>query len=404
MANLESGIQIAGGIHQILEVANRYYSRIDNNQAATSLVEMSQLVRVEPNCLIDASLRSSEVMYDVQQNILSLFSGFYLQAVTIGLSNGDLKTKVEEKLESFGTRAPKIKSLFESSIGGLQTAINDYSKLSTAYVNVKQGAGFESYKDYQNAINKSRYNPFTGEYRVYKQNSQEGISQEAESELVGSLKEIKDDSKLTVGKLIVIDITSDQQKASLKVPVAIRLMTGYLKSPDLVQLLSFGSKDITALDREIGYKTGRLSFWKDIVLCNDLYTQFRKNLMKDKTGYFKSTLDKQNASVKNHILTGGKYSAAISSVTVLSSTTAKALEENLTIKLGNFQQRNKLMQTTGMMILAIVDENYRMVEIYLHSVEKSIQASFSDLKKASNKDNSVADIMTALTMGNAPRL
>ena len=50
MANLGSGLQITGGILQILGIADRYYRRIDNNQAATSLVEMSQLVRVEPNC------------------------------------------------------------------------------------------------------------------------------------------------------------------------------------------------------------------------------------------------------------------------------------------------------------------------------------------------------------------
>lgn len=395
--------QTTTGIVAIGNIVNRYFSQINPDEAATSLVELSQVVRVEPNCLVDANLRTSECITDTLQTVLSLFSSFYVQAVTISLNN--MQVRVNEKLEPFGTRAPKIKNLLSTAMDKAIEIANDAATVKNTAIAVKQGfESFSTYRELNKALANKDYNPFTKENKIYKQTSQEAAPVDS-SALQANLKEVKDDSKLSIGKMVVITISKDDNTGKgLNVPIAIRLMTGYVKGPDLVQLLSFGSKDISAIDREIGYKTGRLSFWKDIVGCRDLYDQFRRNLMKDKTGYFKANLDNQSAAMKGHIITGQKYTSAISATTVLSAPSAKALEENLGIRLSNYQQRNKLMQTTGMMIMAVVDESYRMVEIYLHSVERPMQLSFNDLKRASGKDSNVNDIMSALIMGNAPRL
>ena len=55
---------------------------------ADSLVDYTQVARVEPICMISADCLYLESLPAVQQSALSLFAGYYLQAVAISATVG----------------------------------------------------------------------------------------------------------------------------------------------------------------------------------------------------------------------------------------------------------------------------------------------------------------------------
>ena len=58
---------------------------------ADSLIDYTQVARVEPIVLIDTECLYSESLPDLQQSLLSIFAGYYLQAVAISTSVGKIE-------------------------------------------------------------------------------------------------------------------------------------------------------------------------------------------------------------------------------------------------------------------------------------------------------------------------
>lgn len=392
---------IMGGINYIVNTI----INIPKYKADQSLVSMSQMVRVEPMCLVDSTLRSSESLNDIQNTILNMFASFYVQSVTLSLI--DKEVKVSDKIGAFGTKTgaqgensakitkSDILNVFKDSAIETIDAITSTEEFTPM-----------TYRFINESLDKGRINPFTKETHVSSLESKDG-------DLVNALKEVKDEGRLSVGKIIGITIR-DKQKISDKdgnvkevvyetmVPIGVRLMTGFIRNDHMLDLLAI--KDLSALERQIGYSTGRLSLIKDIIFCRDLYHQFRKNLIIDKNGYLKTTLNNRAQTVVDQIHTGKKRTTGITSIAVMASSTAKAIEGRMNIKLDKFSQRTQFMEQTGMMIMAIVDEDYRMVKFYFHSIEKALESSYSDLKRASKTEPNIGEMIQALSMGNAPRL
>lgn len=346
-------------------------------------------------------------------------------------------TQSTASLESF--RDARVQTELEYQ--RILPSFEDFTKTKHSFISIRQD------------LNKQRINPFTGVVRGYTYaKSSEALSSEADNNnpaqannantgtddkkkplnygsAVGemkttdfnatnqSLSKVIDETNI-MGKIISITITDRKQDPNegdnpgkvyfpkVTIPVGIRLITGYIKNTFLVDLLSFGQKDVEELDRKIAHKLGKLNYFSDVILCRDLYRQFRRDLIKDKSGHLKTMLkDKTDASLFRMTSFGKNTSGYITSIAVLTSETARMLEENLAIRLSDATKRNKLMDITGMLLMVIVNEDHRMCKFYFHSIEKGLDATYQDLKKASKKEGlDVANISHMLSMGQAPRL
>lgn len=380
------------------------------SEVNTSLVTTSQRIRVEPLCIVDASLKNSEILTDVQHNVLNMYSGFYLQTIAIALV--DKEMKVVDKLSPYGTKVGltdsekqkemQIKTMKEAGTQDFNKAGNwALDKVENKFFANESFKDVMTYKKIQASLEDSNKNVFTGEL-LPKASMEENASME---DITQAIKEIKDETRLSVGKMIPVTIREKGLDGNVKemvIPVAIHLVGGYLRSDYLVDLLAI--KDTSAIDRKIAYKSGKLSFFADIIFCRDLYTQFRRNLIRDKSGYFKTNLSNKSQTAIDQILSGKKRTTGITTITVVSAQTAKAIEDKLYIKLDKFADRNSFFVQSGLMIMVVVDDDYRMVKFYFHDVEKPLEATFNDIKKAAKNDPNITDIITALSMGQAPRL
>lgn len=384
MSEIGSIAEIVVKVHNFFLTVGRYTSR------TTSLISDSKPVQVTPLVITDETLRVSEVLPSLNQSILCMYAGFYLQAIAV--STAEAEMHVSSRLEPFGTSVEPASALLREIV----TAEN-----------IKQ--------DYH------PINHFTKEPR-YKNTSlsQENILDELTTKRQPGtvnpddvVKTLAEKTTMDVGKIVKVTFKKDMKTEKgeivtkeLSVPVAIRLLISFSQPDVIMDLLGFSMQDMSAAERRLGYKTGRLSFWKDNIFLRDVYVKFRRNLMRDKAGFFKSTIDRQSSSVIYKMLLGKKSTSGISNLVNISAYTAQRLEDKLGFRLSDYTKRNEMMENTGTMILAVIDDSYRVVRFYLHSIQRPIEAGFDELKRKNKGDNSsnIAEIMSALAMGNTPRL
>lgn len=352
-----------------------------------SLIDYTQPTRVEPIVLLDADVLFYDSTPEVMQSLLATFSGYYLQAVALSATVG--KVEVMRHLDRLNPRRNPIDS-------GAETAGWLLAQESYKY-------GLPSAKTVKVAMESANLSLDVMPLRVAMEAKKEEDKRSEFATGKDTLTTVKELSNLSVGKLLSVEITDGQHKATI--PVAVRLMASSLPSSSLTHILSIGKKDISMKARWHGWRSGRLEFWRDLVFCQDLIDAHRQNLMNDKDGIYRQILGRKRKNTLAAVLSGNPSVATASNMVVMSKETAEAVELDSNISLANFKMREQLFEPTSLMIMAVISKDYDRVTFYYRGIAEKTEVSVRDLK-ASNKGNGpdVADILKAYQMGNAPAL
>lgn len=439
---------------------------------AESLIDYTRAARVEPIVVIDADCLYLESLSEVQQSLLSIFAGYYLQAISLSLTVG--KIDVMRHLDKLNPTRNAADSAISGAAGGIswllaqesykyalplpqkrvaleaiendvredaremhrnklaleaQNQSNDDARLQLEYdkfdfnastVYAKQSMDA---KQFQQKIDEAQ--------RTYDFNREKFGHERAMKEATMALQKqgmeinqrkmrdtysaseigfgrdtmsaLKDVTNLSVGKLFTVEITDGLHKASI--PVSIRLMASSMPSSSLVHILSHGQQDNSAKERYHAWKAGRLSFIKDLVMCQDLIDAHRKNLMADKDGLYTNILQRNRTNQLSAIVSANPSVATASNLVIISDETAAALELKVEGKLKDFHVRERIFKETYIMIMAVIDKQWERVTFYHRGINMPTEVGMRDLK-AANKGNGpdVSDILKAYQMGNSPSL
>lgn len=357
--------QFAGAAQGALSVAVNVFRGM--NSGNSSLVEASRAARVEPLLLVDTALLNTEYLKDVSQTMQNIFAGYYLMALDIiGNTSG---INVSDKLNPLNPNSrPDYGPLEDKAAGYLKTAMESYEwKLPTnkslAVESVNNAAGFKD-----------------------------------------AGKQIYDLAALSVGKIYEVKLKEGTQEAMIK--IAIRLMANQIPSKTLTNMFSAHEGfDDSLKERFYAWRAGRIELWNDLILSRDLIERHRNTMIKDKTGIYSEIIKRKNAGYLSGALSGKPSMAMISNLAIISSETAQAIEERVLGKLEKYSVREKLMQNTGTMILAVVDTSFERVTFYHKTISTGSTLSIRDIKIANkDSDGGVSDILKALISGNSINL
>jgi hypothetical protein len=510
-AGIETGLSIIGKIRDLWKRGSD--ANNESGIMAKSYVDYTQVARVEPIVLIDTDCLYLDSISEVQQSLLSIFAGYYLQAVAISTTVGKINVlRNLDKLnpsrsasgnaanvgmgwllaqESYKYKLPlyneemSLEAMSRDEIEErkleLQYARYDFDTKNEAYSRMNDAAKeaarakeamdrnkFEEAKlqhqyaefDFnvknvyiKNDLEKAKFDKsvqdsaylrmsdaakeaartkevaaraeeFKQTFELNKEKfghdkamdilkndlAKAGLSlreKERDDRLSASeigfgrdtTKELKELANLSVGKVFTVEITDGLHKVSI--PITIRLMASSLPSANLIHILSIGNKDNSVKERYHAWKAGRLEFIKDLIFCQDLIDAHRKNLMADKDGIYTNILKRARSNQVSAIVTANPSIATVSNLVILSNTTAEQLELHLDGKLSDFKTREKMMDTTYIMILCVIDKQWNRVTFYHRGMHLPTEVSVKDLK-AANKGNGpdVSDILKAYQVGN----
>lgn len=368
-----------------MSVLSEVQRMVQNVQGSTDLVSYTKVARVEPLTLIDADLAYYEGMTDIMQSVLSLFSGYYLQAAA--LSMDVQRVAVVKQLERLNT---------SRSVG------LDYNVgVNNGKVDFNVQLAAENYKDRL---------PVQGDPRNYERRSV-GMEASAAGEAVES---VRSNANLALGKLINVEVTVTTGEAvegkpaptkTISIPISIRLMANMVPTASMLHILSAGSTKDTSLSARIDlWDSGAISFWRDLVFCQDLIDEHKKHLLEDKDGFYSAMIKRSRENAAAAALKGPSLNNA-SNIIIIGTDTQAKVELKYGGQLRNFQIRQKLFDKTYLMLLVVVDKERSRVTIYHRGIPESTSVSLRDLKVA-NKGSGpdIADVLAAYRLGNSPTL
>lgn len=394
-----------------------------------SLVEATQTMRVQPLCVIDHTLSTSPILEPLNQNLLNLFSAYYLQAVARDNVVG--KVSVFRRLDKLNPNRSKAESVLNNAaiiLNGMEgyydTSLPCLPKLTNTHVEreaIKSATESLLYSleavhvdgEPIQTTNSEEATPRTGP-KPWQRIGQaiaddingvnkDGKPTNAKTEVFAS-GDTKELTQLAVGK--ILNVTFTENGGSLTVPVAIRLMTSLMLPNALVRLLNFGSRerDLTLKERWHAYKSGKIEFWRDFILAKDLKKQRVNDIVADKDRIYQKIQARLLDNAAAGAMSANPSLANMSNIIVINKPTLQELESVLGGKFSNFNLRERVFNNTGIMLFAVVDNDSQRVKIYHQSIEECTDVSFNEINRGSKKDSDITDLLNVFLQGGAPRL
>lgn len=334
----------------------------------SSLADLAKPCRVEPIVIIDQTIADQPYVTDLMKLSVSLFAGYYLQAVNMVMGVGKIDT-----LKVFDALNP------ERSLGGL--AFENHR--STVYSRETYADGLPSLE-------------------AFKQPMREGLLAEySEEKFIASLEDSEDTAKedttprnnisssdshkiyeaenLAIGKLLNVDVQSEGEKK--KLPILIKLIPAVVPADTITQIFTAGGRDTWA-HRLFLVKSGQIKFWRDLVMGQDMIDAHMKAMLSDRTGVYKTIMDRRRNNVAKSIQSGRLSLADASNIAIVSATTMKRTANALYSKIDDISIRNKIFDNSYLLMLMVVDERWNRVTIYHRGVDISTSYRIDDIKLA----------------------
>lgn len=369
-----------------------------------SLIGATRLTQVEPLCLISSDALTAEVVTDVQQVLLNSFVGYYLRAVSMmAVVDGVQVAKVLDKLA-----VDRNSDVF---LAGLTSAMESYEETLTQHL---KGYAFGLPMSGQKiAIEDSDAlsdlaNNYIDRYidNVDSAPSEMGGKKAGGSGFDGRVDLAKDlndqlmeNANMGVGKLINVTIKVNDQSATI--PVMVKLAVSRVPTSTIEQLLTFKRDTNTLTERFHKWRSGRIEFWRDLVLCEDLIREHKKAMIEDTSGVLQEIQRRANNSKLWGLMTANPSINTASNLVIMTEAVAKGVESKLGGKLANFRTREKAFENTYAMIVVVIDRQMERVIFYHRGIEASTNLSFREIKSASKgKGPDIMDILKAYQLGN----
>lgn len=383
-ATIQTPIQVVGElIHLIKSNTVDYYK-------TRSLPEVTKLTRVEPITVISRDCANLDYTGDVLQSCLNIFAGYYLQAIALNARIGSVHaTKVLDRLNPDRDSSGFFASV-ESNDGKTMYASNYKYKLPRTRT-AMEGPFSDMINDdlelddiHQRIENEAK--------------PEHGMAEQGRGSLDRILPQA---ANLAVGKMFEVTIHVDDKK--INIPVNIRLAPAIIPDTSVEHLLTLKKEENTLTERYHAWRSGRIAFIRDLMLCQDLIDTHKKTLMNDEDGIYSTIIARANNAKKLGLLTQNPSLVSASNIFILSEVTAANVERALGGKLNNTRIRQKAFENTYAMLIVVIDREWERVTIYHRGIDTATQVSVKDMKTMSNgKGPDVTDILRSYISGNSP--
>lgn len=449
------GSTLLENIQKIIKV-NSYRKMASQTLDPKALSTVARSTSVEPFCVISKDCANLEYMYDINNTLLNMFIAYYLQAVNTFVKLDDVRvrkilnsvgTNVSMMLESQSLNHDMLKFKLPTSTNLSLESNNSNSGKPTPMVNwnVNKGDDLPDLQSYSNlAIGKIIELVINYDDKILRHNKTKDVSMSESTHSrnhrnsVQERTDFDEDGNLTgasdtryVGDPDITQTSKQggsktneeqlflQEGKAVAIPIMVRLLVNVVPTRTLESLLVRYKEDISFSERWFSWRAGRIRFWKDLVMCQDLVREHKRTVIdaeNDVVGKIDSRVNKAiiaktaNIGLKaatdrlDHIKTIDTLSFGVASnLYVITAAEATKFEYFLGGKLSDIRTRNKLFGNGYAMILVVVDPDRERVKFYINGVDGYTDLSVKEIKSMSkNKGPDIGDMLKMLQMGMSP--
>lgn len=380
---------VAAGALTLLKVLASLPETLRSAKAG-SLVEYTKSTRVEPIVLMDRNVAMLPYAVNILYSSSYSFSAYYLQAIALSVKVGKidpvtLLDKLNPSRDATSNAAQSLAGIFNHGIEGYQGRLPSFSDKTTLVTSMEAFSNkvSDAYKKEQARDNKSRTTLSAG---------------------TDFSKEINQAQNLSVGVMLNVELESDGARA--KIPVNVRLITSPVAPSTIVNIIGQATgveKDTT--ERFYNWSAGQLSTIRDMIFCQDLVDKHRNTLIEDKSGIYKEMNRRKSQNKLSTILSLGKRPsvATASNILIITKETANEIEAALGGRLSSERIRDKIFDSTMLMLIYIVDTRFEMLTMYTRSIALPTEIPLKALKSNDKKAPDMLEMFNALRAGQPPR-
>ena len=391
-----------------------------SNQAATlqskSLVQYTGSTRITPFTLVDRSLLAVPELSDALQIGSSIYGAYYLMGIQLSVNSieGVSITRHLDKLKP--TRSVKD-AAFGRATKAMELARENYMYRLPMGNEPLKPLVFQDTLATENNKDKPRQggvdangNPIdTDGNRMYDRdglliNGEKAAETPALVERAGygrnNIETVTQDSNLAVGKMLEVVVNINGNPVTF--PVSLRLNTFTASPAEITNVVANVDPHKSGGEIKALYQAGLIDLW-DALTGKQAAKEWRKAALEDKTGTILKESNRRSGNKLSAVLSGDISYGDISGIYVISANTARQIEGVIGSKLSNFTAREKLLAKTGVMLLIVVDTDWKRVTIYHHSIDGNSSYSFADLKRGGKSNNhDLGMVLEAFRQGQAP--
>ncbi len=350
---------------------------------SNSLIEYGKMTRVEPVTLVDRGCMVIPQITDVLQTLNTLFAAYYLQAISLSCHIGNIDVI---KLLDAANPNRDLGAMAAAGLGHIIT--RESFKDALPFYNVSLEASNTPPDPNAPPTEEKKTVPF-------------GPTNATTDKF--DLKQATENSNLAVGKLINVTIESNGSKATI--PVQIKLDIMEIAADAMIRVFSAYQNDKTFKERWHGWRSGQLSFIKDLIFCVDLIDEHRKALMNDQQRILADTFARIRNNQMAGAASGSPSIASASTLVVMTDDSLKRLERQILGRFNDFKTREKIFEETFAMIFCVIIPDRELVTFYYRSIPTSTTVSYRDLKGASKDSNvDILKVLQAFQSGNSPSI
>lgn len=361
MSNNTSLIDVASNLSSIVRATK-----------SKSLVDFSRPARVEPLTMVDSTLRYNEIMPDIIRSLTSIFTAYYLQGVSLKAKVGNID--VVKELDALATH----RSSLNGAISTIESIATESADNALFYP--------EGFPDYGLGIESAR------------DRQKDNIGRSVDPRAVDKIHEVPN---LSLGKVVTVTLENGEDRAT--VAVNIRLNVHAKQPSQVVDILSNEAKDRSTKTRKHEFLSGGLSFWQDIILCNDIINDFRKAARADEDGAYVSDIRRRQSNSRAAVLSLSPSLNTISAIHIVSKVTLKEIEREAGFRIKDFRRRNEMMLKAGIMLFCVVDAEDDELEIYHLGMEDKTHLRHREIKSVGNKEINIAEVLASYQKSVAPQ-
>lgn len=366
---------VNAALNTIGKVVDYFKTNIAGHVQDSSLTQMTKLTRAEPLTIISQDCMNYENLPAVMNTLASIYSGYFLQAVSMLTTINNVE--VVKVLDALNPNRDSTGFLLQGRMS------KDTDGFSFASENYKHSLPTRRIVQAMEELNRQQ----------------------------DTIKVLYEMENLAVGKLLNVDITVPGEvdnktglarNLTVTVPITVRLAPSALNEESLVYIFKHHKDNDSIVERYHSWRAGRISLIRDMILCQDLITEYRRAALKDKSGTLQEMTRRANANRAYGLLTKNPSLAISTNLYVISKQAAETIEANVGYKFNSAQGREKIFQGTYAMIIAVLDTEREMITFYFNGIAQPSVMSIRAIKSSGKKGPDVGDIMRVLLEGRAP--
>lgn len=341
----------------------------------SSLTAITKLTRAEPLTIISNDCANLEYLPDVLNTVCSIYAGYFLQAVSMLTRVNNVEVvRILDRLNPDRDNTGFLLQGRHAAIENIDNLLKgSYKHSLPTKALMAMEATDESSKAMIDSTNQ---------------------------------KVIYEVANLAIGKLLNVAISVKNPEGcdeTVNVPVSVRLCPAILNDESLTHIFTHRKEDTGIVERYHSWRSGRISLISDMIFCQDLINEYRRAVMADKTGTLSEITRRVNNARAFGLLTKNPSLAVASNIYVLSKGSAQAIEAKTGMRFNNPKNREKLLEGTYAMVIAVIDEEWEQVTFYFNGIAYPSSMKINTLRNASKgKGPDIGDVMKTLLEGRAP--